>query len=138
MSEATSEATNSEQTTWPLCAYSEVENNSAKGVSLKGVNSKGEVDSVPLIVVRWEDKVHAYVNNCPHTPTQLDGSHPGQFFNEDKSFLMCDKHGATFQIDSGECFEGPCQGRVLTKLPCEVINDQICLTGVKLVDAEDA
>lgn len=123
--------------TFSLCSYDEVPNRTAKALELKGVGKGGAIETRPLVIVRWDDKVYGYINHCPHTPTQLDARIPGQFFNEEHSYLMCDKHGALFEVDTGECFDGPCQGQALSKLSIEVIGGEICLTGIQLVDAAE-
>lgn len=63
-------------------------------------------------VVRFEGKVHAYVNQCAHIPVELDWNE-GDFFNITKDYLICATHGAHYQPDSGYCVMGPCKGQRL-------------------------
>jgi nitrite reductase/ring-hydroxylating ferredoxin subunit len=125
-------------TNYPLCRIDEVPDRTAKAIELRGINPHGEVDTCPIIVVRWAEQVYGYINTCPHKPTQLDASRPGKFWNEEHSHLMCDKHGAIFEVDTGMCLDGPCQGKGLTPLSVQVIDGEVCLTGVQVVETPDA
>lgn len=64
---------------------------------------------VPAFVVRYENRVYAYINRCTHQSTQLDWE-PGRFFDADRRFLICATHGALYAPDSGACVGGPCRG----------------------------
>lgn len=63
----------------------------------------------PAFVVRFEGRVHAYVNRCAHVPSQLDWL-PGRFFDDDGRLLICATHGAVYDPASGACRGGPCRG----------------------------
>jgi nitrite reductase/ring-hydroxylating ferredoxin subunit len=43
-----------------------------------------------------------------------------QFLTSDKSLIQCASHGALFEIESGECITGPCQGQALLALAIEI------------------
>ena len=62
-----------------------------------------------------DGEFYAYKNLCMHLPVTLD-LNDNQFFTHDKRALQCSMHGAIFEIDSGECTHGPCQGAYLQKL----------------------
>lgn len=124
--------------TFPLCHYDEIDNRSAKAIALRGVNAQGDIETCPLVLVRWDEQVYGYINRCPHTPVQLDGRVTGAFFNSERSHLMCDKHGALFDVDTGVCLDGPCEGQGLTPLSLAVIDGAICLTNVRTVQTDDA
>jgi nitrite reductase/ring-hydroxylating ferredoxin subunit len=119
---------------YALCSVDEIPNRTAKGIALQGVNASGAIDTCPLVIVRWDDQVYGYINNCPHTPVQLDGRSPGQFFNRERSHLMCEKHGALFEVDTGLCLDGPCEGQGLTPLSLSVVDGSICLSNVRFVE----
>lgn len=138
MSNATAEATDLSSDNYPLCSYDELPNRSAKAITLTGAGATGAVESLPLIVVRWDDQVYGYINRCPHASVPLDERVPGRFFNPEHSYLICDRHGALFEVDTGECFDGPCQGKGLTVLRVGVIDGMVCLLGVKYVEVEGA
>ncbi|WP_246709491.1 Rieske (2Fe-2S) protein [Bradyrhizobium sp. 6(2017)] len=69
-----------------------------------------------------------YVNRCPHDSAWLNiGS--GEFFSPDRSFLRCGRHGARFEIDTGVCIDGPCNGQALEPVALTVIDGDVCLRG---------
>jgi nitrite reductase/ring-hydroxylating ferredoxin subunit len=67
--------------------------------------------------LRVDGAVRAYVNRCAHVPTELDWQ-PGEFWNADRTRLICSIHGAEYDARNGHCRGGPCnRGRLL---PIEV------------------
>ena len=64
--------------------------------------------------VRWQGSVHGYLNQCPHAGGPLDFE--GQVLESSGRFLMCARHGAIFEPDTGKCVGGPCRGARLTPL----------------------
>lgn len=60
-------------------------------------------------VVRYQGKLHAYLNRCAHVPVELDWNE-GDFFDSSGTYLMCATHGALYLPDSGHCAGGPCRG----------------------------
>jgi nitrite reductase/ring-hydroxylating ferredoxin subunit len=60
--------------------------------------------------IRFRGRVHAYMNRCAHVPVELDWQ-PGQFFDSDKTLLICSTHGAVYDPASGACAGGPCPRR---------------------------
>lgn len=67
-------------------------------------------------VVRYQGKVHAYLNRCAHIPIELDWQE-GDFFESSGLYLMCSTHGAIYVPNTGYCAGGPCRGgrlRVIT------------------------
>ena len=71
-------------------------------------------DGSPAFAVRWHGKVHSYLNQCPHAGGPLDFE--GQVLESSGRFLMCARHGAIFEPDTGKCVGGPCRGARLTPL----------------------
>lgn len=69
-------------------------------------------------VVRKGKSFYAYHNLCKHLPVTLD-LNDNSFFNHDRSLLQCQMHGALYQMESGLCVGGPCEGARLTSLPLE-------------------
>lgn len=59
--------------------------------------------------VRFEGKVHGYLNRCAHVPVELDWNE-GEFFDSSGLYLMCSTHGAVYLPESGHCAGGPCHG----------------------------
>jgi len=63
--------------------------------------------------VRYEGRVHAFLNRCAHVPVELDWEPPGRFFDLTGCYLICAVHGAHYEPYSGRCVMGPCKGRSL-------------------------
>jgi nitrite reductase/ring-hydroxylating ferredoxin subunit len=67
--------------------------------------------------LRVDGQVRAFVNRCAHVPTELDWQ-PGEFWNADRTRIICSIHGAEYDAHNGHCRGGPCgRGRLL---PIEV------------------
>jgi nitrite reductase/ring-hydroxylating ferredoxin subunit len=72
-----------------------------------------ELQSESLVVLRYGQDVHAYLNVCPHAGRALNWA-PGKFLLSHGQ-LVCAAHGAAFKPESGECFGGPCRGQSLVR-----------------------
>jgi nitrite reductase/ring-hydroxylating ferredoxin subunit len=59
--------------------------------------------------VRYEGRVHAYLNRCTHVAVELDWE-PGRFFDHTGNWLVCQAHGAAYSPATGYCAGGPCRG----------------------------
>lgn len=79
------------------------------------------------VVLRFEGKLYAWVNSCPHAGHALNLS-PDDFFTPDGSYIRCMSHGAQFEPDTGVCVAGPCPGQKLTGLECEEAGGRIIVT----------
>lgn len=72
------------------------------------------------VVLRDGDDVVAWRNYCPHmTDVRLD---KGSGATRRNGEIVCEKHGAMFEIDTGECTYGPCRGAYLD--PVDVAIDE--------------
>lgn len=69
-------------------------------------------DGAKAFAVRWQGEVYGYLNQCPHAGGPLDFE--GQVLESSGRFLMCARHGAIFEPDTGKCVGGPCRGARLT------------------------
>ena len=86
----------------------------------------GEEREVILTRLGDDDEVVAYENYCQHwTDVRLDKGSGAMVRNGE---LVCQKHGATFQTDSGYCDFGPCEGAVLPDVDVTVEGDAVYLT----------
>jgi len=74
--------------------------------------------------VRFDGKVSAFVNRCPHLGVELDWQ-PGEFFEGTGLYLVCSTHGALFEPASGYCFAGPCRGASLEKVDVAELDGRI-------------
>lgn len=79
-------------------------------------------------VVRRGSDVFAYQNFCAHAGHPLNWS-PDRFLIKDKTAIICASHGATYKIESGECFAGPGKGRALRKVDVTIRDGLIFVTG---------
>lgn len=117
-----------------ICATDAIERGGAKAFSLSRIDASGESRPFPIVVIRTHDNDYiGYVNSCPHDGVWLNiGS--GDFFTPDRAFLRCGRHGATFEIDSGLCIDGPCKDRSLQPVALAVVGGEVCLCGERLVE----
>ncbi len=76
-------------------------------------------DLFEMFILRRNDGLFTYVNDCPHARSPLDWR-PGEFLTRDKTLILCTMHGARFRIEDGVCVGGPCPGASLTKVPIDV------------------
>lgn len=81
-----------------------------EGLSETQVMLDGEPQS--LVLLRQGSGLKAWLNICPHAGRRLDWA-PGKFL-VDKGRLVCAAHGASFELERGECVAGPCRGASLT------------------------
>jgi len=58
---------------------------------------------------------YAYQNLCMHLPVTLD-LNDSKFFTHDNQHLQCHMHGAMYEVETGYCVAGPCQGARLRAL----------------------
>lgn len=69
-------------------------------------------DAESLVLYRDGGQVRAWINVCPHAGRRLDWA-PGQFLKSRDGLLVCAAHGASFELQRGECVAGPCRGEAL-------------------------
>jgi nitrite reductase/ring-hydroxylating ferredoxin subunit len=65
--------------------------------------------SCRAFAIRYEGRVHAYLNRCTHVPTEMDYQ-PNRFFDSTGHRLICATHGALYSPVTGACLGGPCRG----------------------------
>lgn len=78
------------------------------------------------IVLRYEEQVYAYLNQCVHMVRRLDCVHDA-VFDDQQGHLRCSMHGITFDPTSGESLSVLCSGERLEPLRCEEIDGQVYL-----------
>jgi nitrite reductase/ring-hydroxylating ferredoxin subunit len=119
-----------------ICSMSDIPSQKARGFQLVIVDEDGTKRPWSIVVVRWGRQVFGYVNKCPHDGVNLDWER-NQFLDPNGIRIMCGKHGALFELGTGQCIEGPCKGRSLQPVPLSVIENDICVTGVTLEEDDD-
>lgn len=83
-------------------------------------------DAESLILYRDADEVRAWLNVCPHAGRRLDWA-PGQFLKSKDGHLVCAAHGASFELQRGDCVAGPCRGDSLRAVPVQVRDGEVWL-----------
>lgn len=83
-------------------------------------------DAESLVLFRDGDQVRAWLNVCPHAGRRLDWA-PGRFLKSKEGHLVCAAHGASFELQRGDCVAGPCRGDALRAVPVEVRDGEVWL-----------
>ena len=83
-------------------------------------------DAESLVLYRLGDEVRAWLNICPHAGRRLDWA-PGQFLKSKDGHLVCAAHGASFELDRGDCVAGPCRGDALRAVQVQVRDGAVWL-----------
>ena len=83
-------------------------------------------DAESLVLYRLGDEVRAWLNVCPHAGRRLDWA-PGQFLKSKDGHLVCAAHGASFELDRGDCIAGPCRGDALRAVQVQVRDGEVWL-----------
>ena len=105
----------------PLCRLDDIDAVGAKGFSF----GEGR-EAFTMFVVRRNDEVWGYVNHCPHVGGNLDWV-PDQFFDLEKTHIMCATHGAKFEFDTGICVSAPCPGAKLEPIAVEISGGDVVI-----------
>jgi nitrite reductase/ring-hydroxylating ferredoxin subunit len=122
---------------YAICSMSDIPSQKAMGFQLMLVEDDGTKRPWSIIVVRWGRQVFGYVNKCPHDGVNLDWER-NQFLDPNGIRLMCGKHGSLFELGTGIGVEGPCKGRSLAPVALAILDNDICVTGVTLVEDDVA
>jgi nitrite reductase/ring-hydroxylating ferredoxin subunit len=124
-----------ERLLYAVCKVGDLAQRPCVGHVLARLDEDGKVQPWPIFVVRSGGSFLAYVNRCPHQGSRLDFE-PKQFLDPTHRFLMCGKHGSEFDIATGRCLKGPCQGEQLEGIEVVVDGDDICVIGVQLAEED--
>ncbi len=77
------------------------------------------------ILLRDEEGVVSWLNYCQHfTHIKLDKGSGAELRNGE---VICTNHGAYFEVDSGRCTYGPCEGAYLTEVAVAVEDEAVYL-----------
>ncbi|WP_429452540.1 Rieske (2Fe-2S) protein [Paraburkholderia sp. WC7.3g] len=94
-----------------LCDVDDLPEIGARGFDLSG---RG-VDE--LFVVRRHSLLRSYKNSCPHWPGASMPWRRDAYLDASGTSIVCNGHGARFDIESGICTVGPCAGLALIAVP---------------------
>jgi nitrite reductase/ring-hydroxylating ferredoxin subunit len=97
---------------WVRVCASEALAEGGDGVRFELPASRPGSPALQAFAVRYDGRVHAWLNRCAHVPVELDWM-PGKFFDDSGLMLICATHGATYEPDTGRCVGGPCRGKAL-------------------------
>jgi len=102
----------------PLCHIDAIAEGGSKGFILGPLS---------LLAIKHQGVLYLYRNRCPHRGIPLEWQ-PDQFLDIDRNYIQCSTHGALFEIDSGRCIQGPCQGQALEAIDYTLANDRVWVT----------
>ena len=105
----------------PICSLDDIPDGDSAAIE-----TKIERKRAFLIAVRRGNDVRLYINSCPHIGSPLDFE-PGNFLTPARDKIICSTHGALFEIDSGLCVHGPCEGKSLEPVPSRVSDGKVWL-----------
>lgn len=117
---------------YAICGKREIGDRRGKSFPLLRVWDDGKSRPWDVFIARFGKQYYAYENACPHSGQRLDWEKNSFFEPNYLKVLMCGKHGAQFDVATGECISGPCKGQSLTKIEVVIDEDDVCLTGVNL------
>jgi len=78
-----------------------------------------------VLLARRGDAVFAFENVCPHARYPLERP-DGRVVVQQERYLVCSMHGASFEMSSGACAGGPCNGDGLTGVAI-IVRDGVVL-----------
>jgi len=76
-------------------------------------------DGRSLILIKYEESVRCFLNNCPHQDVPLNEAYKVDVNPFDKT-MKCSVHDAWFNIEDGVCIEGPCWDEALEAVAVKV------------------
>ena len=86
-------------------------------------------DRKEAVIVRRKDEFKCWLNYCKHITTINIQKGEEAPIREDE--IVCENHGAMFNLDSGICTFGPCKGAVLDEVDVVTESGSIMLTDEK-------
>jgi nitrite reductase/ring-hydroxylating ferredoxin subunit len=113
-----------------LCTLAELPDGEARGFL---PNARREDR---LFAVRHGARVLAYLNTCPHNWRPLDWA-KDKFLACPGGDIVCFAHGAHFDVSSGVCTSGVCEGERLIPVPVRIVNGEV-LVPATLPDAPES
>jgi nitrite reductase/ring-hydroxylating ferredoxin subunit len=125
--------TQSIQDVFAICEADSIPNFRCKAFTM--LRHDATAGQVPwqILILHWGEAYYGYVNRCPHQKNPLNFERE-QYFDSTRKFLMCGKHGALFDITTGKCVEGPCEGEGLEPIKLVLLDGDVCVAGVALVE----
>jgi len=121
---------------YAVCPMDSIAIGQAKAFDLARLDD-GQPRPFRVLIVRVKPTTYrGYVNTCPHEGVWLNiGS--GGFFDATGKYLRCGKHGATFEVETGLCVDGPCEGASLEPVAVMAVSGDVCIDGIELLEDRD-
>ena len=95
-----------------LCALDDLPDGQSRGLLRDGNDDQ-------VFAVRRGDDVFVWLNDCPHNHRPLE-YRQDRFLSADGQHIVCYAHSAHFDIRTGHCFAGPCEGDRLIPVACRI------------------
>lgn len=102
-----------------ICRLDDISSTSGKEVCVEF-----EGGEVWLMLFVRDGEVLAYYNNCPHQGRALNLG-PDRFMFGQDGRLICPHHGACFELTTGLCTSGPCEGRFLRSVQTRLMDGDV-------------
>ena len=99
----------------PLCRLDDIPDGNACGFH------PGAQRQDRLFAVRRGSDVFVYLNSCPHNWVPLDWA-KDKFLACPGGDIVCFAHGAHFDVASGVCTAGVCEGERLIAVPARIVD----------------
>lgn len=111
------------ETLLPLCRLDELPMGASRGLLPAGNDDR-------VFAVRQGDEVFVWRNDCPHNHRPLEWKRD-QFLSADGAHIVCYAHSAHFDIRTGYCFAGPCEGESLSRVRSRVNDGVVWIEDLK-------
>lgn len=83
-------------------------------------------DRQEAFLIEHEKGIECWLNYCKHITTVK--LHDGDKLPTRDEEIVCNNHGAMFDMKSGDCSHGPCRGSRLTRLEIQLDEGDVNLT----------
>jgi len=120
---------------YAICRTADIGDSQAAGFVLVRNDGSGAARPWPILVTNKGNRYYGFENACPHEGKRLD-THPGEFLDPEGNFLTCSHHRSRFDLDTGHCFIGPCQGQRLKPIDLVIDDGDVCISGVELAEED--
>jgi len=100
-----------------LCSLADLPDGQSRGLLREGNDDQ-------VFAIRQGDDVHVWLNDCPHNHRPLE-FRQDRFLSGDGQHIVCYAHSAHFDIRTGLCFAGPCEGDSLIPVRSRVADGAV-------------
>lgn len=105
---------------WPICTSGSLRD----GDWLKRrIDFEGRPEE--CLVLRFDGRIHAYINRCVHMPRALD-CEQDVIFDHSGRFLRCSMHGIVYAPETGTSLSVMCEGERLCRVRVDEAEGLVC------------